>query len=70
MPIYEYECNKCENIFEVSMSMKDREDKTIVCPKCKSGNVAQLFYGVKVNINKRSMINNNLGGCCGGTGCS
>lgn len=69
MPIYEYECNKCENIFEVSMSMRDKEDKIIICPKCKSGDVVQLFYGVKVNLAKKSTINNSSGGCCGGQGC-
>jgi len=33
MPIYEYECKSCENVFEVQQRMTDEPLKT--CPECK-----------------------------------
>ena len=40
MPTYEYECPKCEDIFEVFQSMKD--DRIKNCPEC-GGKVKRLF---------------------------
>ncbi len=40
MPTYEYECSKCEDIFEVFQSMTDERIKK--CPKC-GGKVNRLF---------------------------
>lgn len=34
MPAYEYKCEACERVFEVSHSMN--EDPVILCPECKS----------------------------------
>jgi len=39
MPTYEYECQKCQHLFEVFQSIKDNPKKT--CPKCK-GRVKRL----------------------------
>jgi len=33
MPIYEYRCEKCDNVFEVLQSGFDEREET--CPKCK-----------------------------------
>ena len=41
MPIREYECKKCENIFE-NLEI-DLTDGAIVCPKCRSKNVEKIF---------------------------
>lgn len=39
MPIYEYECKSCENVFEVQQRMSDGPLKE--CPECK-GEVKKL----------------------------
>jgi putative FmdB family regulatory protein len=41
MPIYEYECGKCENQFEVEQRITDEPIKT--CPKCRSKRVKKLI---------------------------
>ena len=40
MPIYEYECKSCENVFEVQQRMTD--DPLEACPECK-GEVKKLI---------------------------
>ena len=40
MPTYEYECSKCNDIFEVFQSMKDKRVEK--CPAC-GGKVKRLF---------------------------
>jgi putative FmdB family regulatory protein len=34
MPVYEYECNKCEKVFEVQQKISD--DPLTVCPSCQA----------------------------------
>ena len=41
MPIYEYECGKCESQFEVEQRITDDPIKT--CPKCRSKKVKKLI---------------------------
>jgi putative FmdB family regulatory protein len=36
MPIYEYKCKKCGNLFEELRSFSEREDAA-ACPKCGHG---------------------------------
>ncbi|HEX8947367.1 MAG TPA: zinc ribbon domain-containing protein [Dissulfurispiraceae bacterium] len=38
MPIYEYSCNKCSEIFAVFQSV-NADEKEAKCPKCGSGDV-------------------------------
>ena len=40
MPIYEYECKSCENVFEVQQRMTD--DPLKACPECE-GEVKKLI---------------------------
>ena len=43
MPIYEYECENCGNVFQrIYMSPEDRPTE-ITCPECNSSDVHQLF---------------------------
>jgi len=39
MPLYEYECQSCEHVFEELV----RGDEKIACPKCHSGKLEKLF---------------------------
>ena len=42
MPIYEYECNKCEEKFELRRSIAD-SDSEVECPKCGAENPQRVF---------------------------
>ena len=41
MPIYEYQCKQCENIFEYFHVAKD--DNNAACPKCNSKEIERLI---------------------------
>jgi len=49
MPRYDYKCNRCDERFEVSLSVKEKESTTIICPKCKSEDTSQIFGVVGIN---------------------
>ena len=35
MPLYEYQCQACEEVFEVRASIREKEaGLVLVCPKC------------------------------------
>ena len=42
MPIYEYECRKCEEKFELRRSIAD-SDSEVGCPKCGAENPRRVF---------------------------
>lgn len=42
MPIYEYECLKCGERFEMRRSMND-SDQEVNCPKCGTGNPRRVL---------------------------
>ena len=44
MPLYNYECPKCNTRFEVVRSIKDHK-KSEICPKCGTDSV-QLFFPI------------------------
>jgi putative FmdB family regulatory protein len=49
MPIYEYLCKDCSNLFERNLTLAAHEREPITCPKCESKNVEQeltRFYAV------------------------
>jgi putative FmdB family regulatory protein len=52
MPLYEYECNKCNNTFDKVMSIKEMETVKVTCPKCSSEDIRKLMSsgGVKVGL--------------------
>ena len=41
MPIYEYKCKQCEDIFEYFHVSK--EDNNVACPKCNSKEVTKVM---------------------------
>jgi putative FmdB family regulatory protein len=45
MPNYNYECQDCHHIFEVTASIKEMERGQIACEKCGSKNTKRLFDG-------------------------
>ena len=40
MPVYEYECNDCQKVFEIQQRMSD--DPLSICPECE-GSVRKLM---------------------------
>ncbi len=45
MPIYEFDCLKCNNTFTLMLSFSEYEEKAkagVRCPKCQSKKVEQL----------------------------
>jgi len=41
MPVYEYECSKCNNVFEIEHSIKAKPRKK--CPGCKKRSIKRLI---------------------------
>ncbi|UCF31856.1 MAG: zinc ribbon domain-containing protein [bacterium] len=54
MPVYEFECKKCKEIFEVTMSIADSEKKKPACPKCKGKQVRQLLSTFSAKTSRKS----------------
>ncbi|MFW2367511.1 MAG: FmdB family zinc ribbon protein [Desulforhopalus sp.] len=42
MPIYEYKCNECENIFEV-LTLSAQNNEQVTCTECKSDKVDKVL---------------------------
>jgi len=45
MPEYEYVCNKCGKIFDVSFIREIAAKPTVKCPECKSDQVKKQITG-------------------------
>lgn len=72
MPIYEYICTECGEKVEVQATIAEKEKGLkVICPKCGSKKMAQVFGSFMV-ISSSSSKNNPSGcgpqagpGCCG-----
>ncbi len=77
MPAYTYECQTCDEVFDVRRAMAD--DSPVVCMSCASQRVQQVYYvpamvGRAASGTSGAMADANDayttgGGCCGGGGC-
>jgi putative FmdB family regulatory protein len=67
MPVYEYQCQKCSNKFEVRRGFKD--ETTAYCPRCK-GAACRIFSPVPVIFNGSGFYttDNRKNGAVSGTG--
>jgi putative FmdB family regulatory protein len=57
MPTYEFRCEKCRKVFELSYSVTDyarNKKKGFKCAKCGSSRVVQQISGFQVNTAKKS----------------
>lgn len=68
MPIYEYQCEACENEFE---KLVFNTSEKIVCPKCKSKKVHRMMsaFAFSVGGKFKSTANSSCTGCAA-TSCS
>jgi putative FmdB family regulatory protein len=51
MPVYEYQCAKCGERFEIVSNLSERDEKA-VCPVCGGRKVSQVFGGFRVGISR------------------
>jgi len=50
MPLYEFQCGKCEHTFDKVLSIKEMDTIKLTCPKCGSDDVRKLLSsgGIKM----------------------
>ena len=48
MPIYEFRCVECSNVFELLQLTQENDKKAMKCPKCNSTEVERLLSRVSV----------------------
>jgi len=72
MPVYDFQCNHCQTVFEVRASIKEKEaGLELECPKCESQDVHQvltaglLLRGGSAIMSLPSCRPNAGPGCCG-----
>jgi len=54
MPVYEFLCAACKEIFEVIMPMVEAGVKKVVCPECNSDDVSQLLSSFSAVTSRKS----------------
>jgi putative FmdB family regulatory protein len=55
MPLYEYECKSCKNIFDVALSLKELSNNPkVVCPKCNSEKVLKKLGAFFAKTDRKS----------------
>jgi len=54
MPIYEFECQKCEKKFTLVLTVKQLEKKEFACPACQAKEVELLITSTHVITSKKS----------------
>lgn len=54
MPIYEYRCKRCGNIFSIQLSMTEHEKGHLTCPACSYGQYIQLYSTFFAKTGKKS----------------
>ena len=67
MPIYEYECRKCKNIFEAILSSSNEAGK-VSCTKCGSSDITKIMSAGSHRLKSgTSLPTKSSGGGCGGS---
>lgn len=54
MPVYEYECKKCKQVFEVFMTMAEAALKKVSCPLCTCDDVERRYAPFTAVTSKKS----------------
>jgi len=63
VPIFEYECRKCEHTFE-RLVMGSNSRKSVTCPECRSRRVEQLYSGFYGRSQSSSGVTRSLSSGC------
>ncbi len=48
MPLYDFECNKCQHKFEAFLKMRETPD-ALTCPECGAGKPRKLVTAFQTN---------------------
>jgi len=69
MPLYEYKCAKCNEQFEVLLL---KQDETVTCPRCHTGEVEKLMSACAFKSSGNFTPSTGSSGCasCSGGNCS
>lgn len=54
MPVYEYNCLKCDKIFSITESITQHGSRKVRCPSCRSTLVERVFSTFFANTSKKS----------------
>jgi putative FmdB family regulatory protein len=54
MPIYDYQCLDCGKESLVVLTLKQHESNNVICPKCGSSKVQQLYTSFVAHTTKKS----------------
>lgn len=54
MPEYEYRCAKCNKKFSVTLSISEKENKRVRCPRCNSLKVEQQITSFFTKTSRKS----------------
>jgi putative FmdB family regulatory protein len=54
MPRYEFMCEKCNKPFELIMTISERENGDVKCPKCQSPKVVPQLSSFVTQTSKKS----------------
>jgi len=54
VPIYEFECLKCGKAFNLTLSVKQYEQKEFACPACHAREVEPLITSANVITSRKS----------------
>jgi putative FmdB family regulatory protein len=54
MPRYQFLCERCQNPFEVAMTISEREKPKPKCPTCKGTKVTPQLAGFTAQTRKKS----------------
>ncbi|MHB8056702.1 MAG: FmdB family zinc ribbon protein [Desulfuromonadaceae bacterium] len=54
MPVYEYRCDDCGNMFSMKLSMSEHGKQDPACPDCKGRNVFPHFSSFFAKTSRKS----------------
>jgi len=54
MPTYEFLCLKCQKVFTVTMTIRERGEKQPACPACGSSELESQFTSVVTKTSRKS----------------
>ena len=54
MPAYEYKCPKCNENFTIYISLKEKNEEILKCPKCGSTNIQRIYSPFHAVTSKKS----------------
>ena len=69
MPIYEFRCLECSNVFELLQLTKESDKEVMKCPKCNSTEVERLLSRVSVVSSSGGKATKTVKDC-GGSSCT